>query len=407
MNLKCNSLIQEKEGVVRERDELNSLAEELGRELHQSKAQVGELRTETEYLNTQLEEARLSQEQLADQVAKASEDRQTLEKKLESAEKLAEKRKTLVDEMSIRGQETAEEQKKKMEVVQEKLRKEVESLERLLDEERSEVRRLSTANDEIPELQKRLRSLEEEKESHTTTVTNLEATIKEQRESRETELQRLTEEHETDKESLSSLLSEVRREVEEERVRARELEMAAQDKEEMVRIVEKKSNALLKDLKRQLVHMQKREEKRQEQLPELTTGGEGYGAGHEQSADNVSKHSRESSLSSIRGHLPAEGSISSPSSSYGPAGGSSSFPLNVGGVSEEMRDLLARVTELQREKWVLEERVNHLETTGSALADDVVNKSEIIKSYYMHNKADHTPPRRTGREELLRPLIFL
>ena len=45
--------------------------------------------------------------------------------------------------------------------------------------------------------------------------------------------------------SLSSLLSEVRREVEEERVRARELEMAAQDKEEMVRIVEKKSNALV------------------------------------------------------------------------------------------------------------------------------------------------------------------
>ena len=35
---------------------------------------------------------------------------------------LAEKRKTLVDEMSIRGQETAEEQNKKMEVVQEKLR---------------------------------------------------------------------------------------------------------------------------------------------------------------------------------------------------------------------------------------------------------------------------------------------
>lgn len=35
---------------------------------------------------------------------------------------LAEKRKTLVDEMSIRGQETAEEQKKKMEEAQEKLR---------------------------------------------------------------------------------------------------------------------------------------------------------------------------------------------------------------------------------------------------------------------------------------------
>ena len=38
-----------------ERDQLKALTEELGRELHQSKAQVGELRTETEYLNTQLE----------------------------------------------------------------------------------------------------------------------------------------------------------------------------------------------------------------------------------------------------------------------------------------------------------------------------------------------------------------
>ena len=57
----CNScvcvcvVVQEVEGVSGERDQLKALAEELGRELHQSKAQVGELRTETEYLNTQLE----------------------------------------------------------------------------------------------------------------------------------------------------------------------------------------------------------------------------------------------------------------------------------------------------------------------------------------------------------------
>ena len=36
--------------------------------------------------------------------------------------KLAEKRKALVDEMSIKGQESVEEQKKKMEEIQEKLR---------------------------------------------------------------------------------------------------------------------------------------------------------------------------------------------------------------------------------------------------------------------------------------------
>ena len=31
--------------------------------------------------------------------------------------------------------------------------------------------------------------------------------------------------------------------------------------------------------------------------------------------------------------------------------------------------------------------MNHLENTGSALAEDVIQKSEIIKSYFMETKA--------------------
>ena len=38
-----------------EREELKALTEELGRELHQSKAQLGEQRTQADYLDTQLE----------------------------------------------------------------------------------------------------------------------------------------------------------------------------------------------------------------------------------------------------------------------------------------------------------------------------------------------------------------
>ena len=83
-------------------------------------------------------------------------------------------------------------------------------------------------------------------------------------------------------------------------------------------------------------------------------------------------------------------------------------------VSEETQELLSRVAGLQQEKWELEERVgwelvrfapiiaggtriyttyvslwqiNHLENTGSALAEDVLQKSEIIKSYFMETKA--------------------
>ena len=46
---------QERESVSSERDQLKGLVEELGKELHQSKAQLGEQKTAAEYLNTQLE----------------------------------------------------------------------------------------------------------------------------------------------------------------------------------------------------------------------------------------------------------------------------------------------------------------------------------------------------------------
>jgi hypothetical protein len=32
-------------------------------------------------------------------------------------------------------------------------------------------------------------------------------------------------------------------------------------------------------------------------------------------------------------------------------------------------------------------KVHHLENTGSALAEDVIQKSEIIKTYFMENRA--------------------
>jgi len=41
---------------------------------------------------------------------------------------------------------------------------------------------------------------------------------------------------------------------------------------------------------------------------------------------------------------------------------------------------------VQQEKWLLEEKVRHLEETGGALADDLMQKSHIIQSYAMQTK---------------------
>ena len=46
---------QEKEDVTYERDVVKTLTEDLGEELHHSKAQLGEMKTEVESLNIQLE----------------------------------------------------------------------------------------------------------------------------------------------------------------------------------------------------------------------------------------------------------------------------------------------------------------------------------------------------------------
>ena len=46
-----------------------------------------------------------------------------------------------------------------------------------------------------------------------------------------------------------------------------------------------------------------------------------------------------------------------------------------------------KIAQLQQKNWLLEEKVHHLEHTGSALAEDVLQKSAIIQRYYMDNKA--------------------
>lgn len=55
-------------------------------------------------------------------------------------------------------------------------------------------------------------------------------------------------------------------------------------------------------------------------------------------------------------------------------------------VTEETASLVNRVTDLQQEKWQLEERITHLESSSAAMADDLLKKSAIIQHYCMELK---------------------
>ena len=60
-------------------------------------------------------------------------------------------------------------------------------------------------------------------------------------------------------------------------------------------------------------------------------------------------------------------------------------------LEQENYQLLNRITELQKEKWVLEEKINHLEQGCSAMAEDLMHKTELIQFYCMERRPGSSP----------------
>ncbi|KAI3357916.1 hypothetical protein L3Q82_016297, partial [Scortum barcoo] len=55
---------------------------------------------------------------------------------------------------------------------------------------------------------------------------------------------------------------------------------------------------------------------------------------------------------------------------------------------DEVGELFQRLAEVQQEKWMLEEKVKHLEVSCSSMAEDICRKSAIIETYVMDSRID-------------------
>lgn len=75
---------------------------------------------------------------------------------------------------------------------------------------------------------------------------------------------------------------------------------------------------------------------------------------------------------------------SSPSKSHHSEGSQRNLSYN------EQKALLDRISDLQQEKWKLEERLSYMEQANSTLSEDVVNKSNIIRQYFMEQATKST-----------------
>lgn len=116
-------------------------------------------------------------------------------------------------------------------------------------------------------------------------------------------------------------------------------------------------------------------------------------AGSEESmqrnASITSETSRQDKLSSTGDVLhekqpasPAPSTKSNPSFAA-PTSTSSHQNINETLLMEEQAALVDRLTKMQHDKWMLEEKLSYLEQANSALSEDLANKSHVIKSYFL------------------------
>ncbi|RUS74934.1 hypothetical protein EGW08_017314, partial [Elysia chlorotica] len=109
------------------------------------------------------------------------------------------------------------------------------------------------------------------------------------------------------------------------------------------------------------------------------------------SPDSEKNFGETSSVSSWGAAASGIGKDSVASGPRSPVSGNTSQLSDVS-VGDEYSELLKRVGALQQDKWALEEKVNHLETSNACMADDILNKTSIIEHYVMESRSGHGSP---------------
>lgn len=147
----------------------------------------------------------------------------------------------------------------------------------------------------------------------------------------------------------------------------------------------KKDNLLIKDLKRQLRAERNKVERLQEALKEVSPENKNRGMEElfqpaEPGDLSQCDGSSVSSWSAGASGLGKDSTASGPQSPTALNASNYSFTADPG---DEHSELLQRLAKLQQEKWQLEERVSHLETSSSCMAEELLNKTEIIKHHFI------------------------
>ncbi|XP_044906719.1 GRIP1-associated protein 1 isoform X2 [Lynx rufus] len=427
--------------------ELNMLREEntgLAAELRQRQTEYEDLMGQKDDLNSQLQESLRANSRLLEQLQEIGQEKEQLTQELQEARKSAEKRKAMLDELAMETLQEKSQHKEELGAVRLRHEKEVlgvraryerelrelhedkkrqeEDLRGQIREEKARTRELENLQQTVEELQAQVHSMDGAKGWFERRLKEAEESLQQQQQEQEEALKRCREQHADELKSKEEELQGVRdqlQQAQEERdchlKTISNLKQEVKDTVDGQRILEKKGSAALKDLKRQLHLERKRADKLQERLQDILTNSKSRSGLEELVLSEMNSPSRtqtgdSSSVSSFsyREILREKESSTVPARSL--SSSPQAQPPRPAELSdEEVAELFQRLAETQQEKWMLEEKVKHLEVSSASMAEDLCRKSAIIETYVMDSRIDvsvaagHTD--RSGLGSVLRDLV--
>ncbi|XP_041712995.1 GRIP1-associated protein 1 isoform X1 [Coregonus clupeaformis] len=396
--------------------EMNLLRDQntaLNVELQQRRTEQESFLAQRDDLNSQLQEVNRANSRLLEQLTEMDQWKDRLQQELEEAKKTADKRKAMLDELAI--QIIKEKSRHKEELsdlrlqhekevlgVRARYEKELRSLHedknRTEEDIRSQLRDEKARNKELEGLQQSVEELQAQVQSMENTKGWFERRLKEAEESTERSslehqerMEKLQKEHTLqlegkacDLDGVKLQLTELEKERDVQNETIGKLKQEIKDTVDGQRILEKKGSSALKDLKRQLQLERRRADKLQERLQEILTktrtGLEGLVLSEISSPSPKQQRGDSSSISSFSyGEIMKEGVTSQNTNKSASSSPQSQRPADLS--DDEVGELFQRLAEVQQEKWMLEEKVKHLEVSCSSMADDICKKSAIIETY--------------------------
>ncbi|KAM7405384.1 hypothetical protein PAMP_012651 [Pampus punctatissimus] len=404
--------------------EMNLLREQqeaLTVELQQRRAEQESMLAQRDDLDSQLQESSFANRKLLEQLTEEGQEKEKLLRELDEAKKTAEKRKAMLDDMAIQLNQEKSDHKEALSDLKLQHEKEVlgvraryekelrglhedknrseEEIRQQLRDEKARTKELEGLQQRVEELLAQVQSMEGTKGWFERRLKEAEENIEKNSLEHQEEIHRLQKEHtlhleekQSEMEGLKQQMSEVEKQKEEYDNTIGKLKQEIKDTVDGQRILEKKGSAALKDLKRQLQLERKRADKLQERLQEILTNSKTRTGLEELVLSEINSPSRtqqtgdSSSVSSFSYRDMMKETQPANQNKSGGGSPQSQRPAELS--DDEVGELFQRLAEVQQEKWMLEEKVKHLEVSCSSMAEDICRKSAIIETYVMDSRID-------------------